>query len=93
MSRIYDLFEKYNSEFLQFECVLNKRSNRPDLHAFMLLDELMPDDKDIVSSASHDQIWLWVELDKLDSVIDETQVRELVQCGIFIDEDALSMFV
>ena len=45
-------------EFLKFDRVENKRSQRSDLHAFLLLDELFPCDSDIVNHAEHDQIWL-----------------------------------
>lgn len=51
---IYAIFGKHDAEYLEFSSVQNKRSQRADLHAFMLLDELCPSSKDIVSCASHD---------------------------------------
>jgi hypothetical protein len=77
-----------SDEFLRFERVKNKRSNRPDLHAFLLLDELQPSAKsrDIVSAAEHDQIWLGIDTGKLAEVITSEQVLELIRCGVIIDE-------
>ena len=42
-------FEKYDDEYAEFERVENKRSQRRDLHAFLLLDEIVPGDTDMVS--------------------------------------------
>jgi hypothetical protein len=35
--QLTQLFDEHNAEFLKFERVEHKRSNRPDLHAFLLL--------------------------------------------------------
>lgn len=94
---LIELFEKYaDDEFLKWDRVENKRSSRSDLHAFLLLDELMPGQKpDIVSSASHDQIWLDPTLEDLAPVITEAQILELIRSGVMLDSetDSLSMFV
>ena len=48
---ITEIYDKYgDEEFLKFERVENKRSQRPDLHAFLLLDELVPDKSDIIAA-------------------------------------------
>jgi len=89
-------FLDHEDEFLEFKKVKNKLSTRTDLHAFLLLDSLLPGSKDdIVACGEHDQIWLGVDMDKLAKVITEDQVVELRRCGIFMDEDtdSLSMFV
>lgn len=83
------------NEFHRFEEVVSKRSDRPDIHAFILLDELFPDPGiDMVDSAEHDVIWLSPDGDKLESLTDD-QIVELSRCGVFYDEDhcCLSMFV
>lgn len=82
------------NEYLCFDKVENKRSKRPDLHAFLLLDELFPGDDDIVGSASHDEIWLNVDGEQLDTLTDE-QILELSRCGVRYDSecDSLCMFV
>jgi len=78
-----------------FILIENKRSQRADLHAFLLLDELLPGNQDIVACAEHDEIFLEVDVDKLREVAKEEQVLELSRCGVNYDEstDSLSMFV
>jgi len=94
MENIEAVFNKFDDEFLKFERVENKLSRRPDLHAFLLLDSLLPGDRDIVSAAAHDEIYLDVELDQLAATaITEEQVRDLVRCGVRESEDSLCMFV
>lgn len=87
--------EDFQDEFLEFEKIENKRSQRPDIHAFLLLDSLCPGDCDMVSGADHDIIFLDVEIEDLAKVITEEQAIELVRCGVmYSDEyDCLSMFV
>ncbi len=47
----YGLYEKYEDEFLRFERVENKFSQRHDLHAFILLDKIMPSGYAMISDA------------------------------------------
>lgn len=75
-----------DEEFLNFDKVENKRSNRADLHAFMLLDELFPGKKDMISAAEHDKIFLDIELEQIESLTKE-QIIELTRCGVMYDED------
>lgn len=90
-------FEKFSDEYIRFERVANKRSNRPDIHAFLLLDELQPTEnsRDMVGGASHDEIYLGVDVDQLSEVITEEQVCELRRCGVrySTEHDCLVMFV
>jgi hypothetical protein len=88
-----DLFDKYDDQYSHFERVEHKRSQRADLHAFLLLDKLVPGDKDIVSCAEHDEVYLSVPLEQLAAVITEDQVIELVRCGVRCDQNGLCMFV
>lgn len=90
-----DLFKKFETDFLEFAKVENKKSLRPDLHAFMLLDILMPGTSDMVSDARHDEIFLEVEPEALAQVATEEQLRELHRCGVRHDigQDSLVMFV
>lgn len=82
--------------FLRFDVVENKRSNRPDLHAMIRLDEWFPANKnqDIIASASHDQIWLDASEEDIEKITDE-QILELLRCGVFYDSDndSLTIFV
>lgn len=86
-------FEECENDFLEFDRVENKLSSRPDLHAFILLNELVPSDRDMIASAEHDQIWLDVDADQLAKVITEEQIITLRRCGVFYADWGLSMFV
>lgn len=87
-------YDTYHDEYLKFDRVQNKTSNRADLHAFMLLDKLVPGKCDIVSAASHDEIWMGVSPDDLSKVATEEQIIELIRCGVRYDSDtdSLAMF-
>jgi len=91
------VFDKYDDEFLKFERIPEtiRRSNRPDLHAFLLLNQLHPSTTDIISSAEHDEIWLEIKPEKLEKSITEPQIIELIRCGVRYDSeyDSLCMFV
>lgn len=92
------VFEKFDSdhedEFLRFERIEHKLSRRPDIHAFLLLDKLVPGDRDMVAGAKHDEISLDVEVEELAKVATEEDIRDLVRCGVMLDGGSyLSMFV
>lgn len=88
------IFDKYHDEYLKFDRVENKRSNRPDLHAFLLLNELFPcdTDRDMISAAAHDIIYLDIDAEDIEK-IPEDKLVELIRCGIGYDDDSLCMFV
>ena len=44
--------------YLKFSEITTKKSQRPDLHAFQLLDEIFPDTNDIISCTTHYMIFL-----------------------------------
>lgn len=87
--------DKYEGEFLHFERVENKTSTRSDLHAFALLDRLVPGHGDMVCAAEHDEIYLAVEPEQLAQVATEDQIIELIRCGVRYDAatNSLAMFV
>lgn len=87
-----ELFDKHRKEHLKFDRVENKRSNRPDLHAFLLLDELVPGSSDIVSAAEHDEIYFDVKVSELGKVITEEQVIELLRCGFLYHDEYECLF-
>jgi len=95
LKELEQIFEKYNGEYIKFEHVENKLSNRPDLHALLLLDKLVPGKRDMVAAAEHDEIYLDVELSELAEVVTEAQIRDLIRCGVRHDSynDSLSLFV
>jgi hypothetical protein len=89
------LMDRNDDEYLEFERVEQKKSQRPDLHAFLLLDMLVPETSDIVASAAHDEIWLGVEPKTLAAVVTREQLIDLVRCGVRWDDscESLAMFV
>jgi len=95
MIDLVSLFEKYGDEYLEFQSVENRYSNRPDLHAFNLLDTLLPGHTDIVSAAGHGEIWLEVDALELAEVATEEQILELIRCGVRYNKEyeLLAMFV
>lgn len=88
-----DLFDTHNDEYITFERVVTKRSQRPDLHAFLLLDELVPGDRDIIACGEHDEVYLSIDVEALAAVVTEAQVIELVRCGVRCSREGLCMFV
>jgi hypothetical protein len=81
LEKLYDLFEKHSM-------VESRGGPHDDLYAMNLLAKLVPDDEgDLVQAAEHDQIWFSTDLDKLAAVIDESHVRTLCACGVWIDTD------
>lgn len=95
MSKVKDLgefFSDIETEFLKFERIADPRSRRRDLHAFMLLDELIPGSTVIIISADHDKIWLSIEVPTLLAVASIEQLIDLHRCGVFYHEEALCMY-
>lgn len=90
-----EMFDQFEDDYFRFEGVENKLSNRPDLHAFILLNQLQPKDRDMVSAAEHDEIYLDIDVEELAKVITLDQVRDLTRCGVRYDDglDCLAMFV
>lgn len=95
MINLGEVFAKYDNEFLEFDALENKRHNRQDLCVFLILDELLPGNSNIVSGADHDIIWLGVNCEKLSEVATEDDILELRRCGVSYDNhnDCLTMFV
>lgn len=93
IGELIECFDRFKGERKKTDYLNRKQTNRPDLHAFLLLDQLVPGMRNLISCAEHDQIWLGVRLADLASVITPEQVRELVWCGILLDEDNDSLFM
>lgn len=88
--KLKDTFDKFNEtdEHGKFERVENKLSSRPDLHAFILLNQIVPGTSRMISAAEHDEYFLDVEIDALEIAgITEAQVLELIRCSVRYDED------
>lgn len=96
MLDLFKIFNKYDDEYLEFAKVENKLSSRPDLHAFILLDRLVPGLGYIVSAASRDEIYLDIDTEELAKVATEEDILTLIRCGVRfvrgIDGEYLVMF-
>lgn len=92
---IGERFDQFEDDHLEFDRIEQKLHKRPDLHAFLLLDSLFPGDSDMVSGASHDEIYLAVDAEELNKVATDEQIRDLIRCGVFYSSgtDSLMMFV
>lgn len=68
--------------------------HRPDLNAFLLLDKLCQTrvERDMVSSASHDEIYLDVTPVDLNGLATREDILDLVRCGVRYSEDSFCMF-
>ena len=85
-----------SSEFLRFENVKQPKSTRPDLHAFLLLDEICPtDSQGVLASADHDEVWLSFDPDLAFVRMTEEQTWDLKRCGVMYDAsyNRFQMFV
>ena len=90
---IREVYEKNEDEHLKFDNVLKKRASRPDVHAFIVLDELFPRDRDLVCHSEHDVIYFDVSDEEMETIPPEI-VLDLLRCGVLYDEstDSLMMF-
>lgn len=84
---LFQMFEKFEDEFLKFDRVTYKLSSRPDLHAFILLNTIQPSEDEMIADAAEDHIWLDIDCRELAKVITEAQIIELARCGVFYDKD------
>ena len=97
ITQLQALFEKHDDEYLKFDRIEKKSTQRPDLHAFILIDKILGDydnQLDIISGAEHDEIFLEADMEELARLITEEQVIELIRCGVrYTEFDCLGMFV
>lgn len=95
IEELKNLFEKHGDSSSNFEEIDSsmRKSKRADLHAFLLLDSILPGNNDIVAASEHDIIYLGVELEEFAKVATENIILDLIRCGVFIDDDTeLAMF-
>lgn len=93
MLNIKELFEKHDEESCQFDRIKEKKTNRPDLQAFLILDSIIPSDYDIISASEHDEFFLDIDLEVLAAKATEEQIIDLIRCGVRYSEyGCLSMF-
>lgn len=84
----------HHGDYMRFDRVNHKLSQRADLHAFLLLDKLQPGHDNIVACSVHDEISLSIDVEDLNEVITDEQVLDLIRCGVRYGEyDHLMMYV
>lgn len=85
--RVAKLFQHhYQVNYGQFFRISPRRSNRPDLHALMLLDSLLPGSTGspakMIVAANDETVWLTYTLEALAEVLTEELIIELLRCGV-----------
>jgi len=94
---LQEMFAKHADEYLHFERVTSPPHWRPDLCAFILLDQLVAGGagRKMIAAADLDEILLDVDCDALAAVATDEDIRLLVRCGVRYDSetDSLAMFV
>lgn len=79
-------------EYIRFERVENKASARKDIHAFLMLDKLVPTGYTMVAASVRDQITLEPSISDLVAAgITEAQAVELYRCGVTYDHEIESL--
>ena len=88
------LFEKHDDLYLEGLTSDVGPTKRRDLNAFLLLEKHLPGEGDIVSAAEHDEFFLDVALEDLAKVVTEEDVKNLIRCGVRVDDyrEGLAMF-
>lgn len=93
MINLEEVFQKYDYEWLHFDSVKEKLHPRPDICAFLLLDKLVPNpNRDMISSAEHDEIFLDTDCDELAAAATEEDIITLIRCGVLYEHRGLCMF-
>lgn len=93
-----ELWEAAQREYLQFSHLrIDQRPfSSPDLCAFAFLDKRFPaiNNRDMVSGATHDKIWLRLSIEEIVQLTAD-EVTYLARCGVMYDEgcESLKMFV
>jgi hypothetical protein len=89
-------FELHSEEYLNFKEVLGPKSTRPDVHAFLLLDELIVSNeygRCILSGSVHEKIYLDVDIEEISSFLTESLVIELIRSGVCLEDENLFMHI
>ncbi len=89
-----EMFDQCDADYRDCDGVVNKRSQRADLHAFIMLDELCPGGGDIITASEHDEFYLSIDCDELETKATPEIIRDLSRCGIRYDKSnhCLCMF-
>ena len=84
--QLEDLFDKHEDEYLNFEKIpkAQRRHHRPDICAFIFIDEKMPGKGDIISGSRFDEYTIDAGPENYDDPwpLTEDDVIYLLRCGI-----------
>lgn len=84
--RLLQLFKDYHEQDkLSFTNISNKLSDNKHLHAFLLLQSLVPSKRNIIAKADCDTVYLDFVAEDLLGVITDAQIEELAACGVNYD--------
>ena len=93
LKELSELWEECEEHQSDHERPANSYFAADDLNAFMLLWKLSEGPKkDVIADASHDQIWLSFDPERVAKVITQDQVEELVACGVHLDVEDVEGF-
>lgn len=93
LKEMSEAFKKYSDEeFLKFDRVTNKATNKSDLHGFLILDRLEPESTAVLGSAEHDEVFLHTSPDAVLDKITEADIIDLLRCGISYNEEYESFY-
>jgi hypothetical protein len=88
------LFTAESDEYFSFSRIVAPRHRRPDICAFLMLDDLLPGDSDIIAYARHDEFFLSINPEALAAVATPEFILDLRRCGVRYDveTESLAMF-
>jgi hypothetical protein len=79
-------FQQFSDHYREFDRIEAPLSRRPDLHALLLLDEIVPEvDKGILGESTHEFIFLNIDMSAFAYDVTDDQILELVRCGVRIE--------
>lgn len=80
--RLLQLFKHYHEQDkLSFINVSDKLSDNKHLHAFFLLQSLVPSKRNIIAKADYDTVYLDFVAEDLLDMITDVQIEEFAACG------------
>jgi len=94
---VLEIFEKHNDEYMEFEKIPKSKrdkfkTKRPDLFAFLMLDELFPNKKEIINDADNEIIFLNITNEEIET-LQEDDIIELIRCGVCFDTEYDCLYI
>ena len=94
LKEMSEAFKKhFDEEFIKFDRVTNKATNKADLHGFLILDRLDPESTSVLGSAGADEVFLHTSPDAVLDKITEVDIIDLLRCGISYNEGYESFYI